>query len=227
MSEKTTKADRNVVFWSGGIDSTVLLHRLATYSSRSMPVRAITIAGHININEYQLMAQNKAQENYLEFAKSEGFHINHVKIKIEGEYDAKYTSQLQIWLCHIFPYLYKNDTVNFSYIRRDDFWHFKRQYCNVFDSLIKLKGGDVYYRFPFAWYHKEDVIQELEVFKIPKNCWFVCEGVKEDLEPCGECLKCTEAKRGFEIYEDLRHMGLLKTRNRWIADLWPAEYMWS
>jgi NH3-dependent NAD+ synthetase len=61
---------RTVVLWSGGLDSTIVLHQaaLATYS-KSDPVIALSIRSHLGGPKNRFNGQTKARENYLKFAK--------------------------------------------------------------------------------------------------------------------------------------------------------------
>jgi len=190
----------DLVVWSGGMDSTALLHWQAGVSSRDYPVRAITVEEHLYINRYQLKAQAQAQKKYLAFAAKNGVWIKHERVCIKGNptIDEGIGGQAYIWLSHIAPYIHKNDNVHFAYIKPDTFWHHKKEFLEAFDSLVKMLGVKAKVMFDFEWKTKVEIIEMFErKYKIPRSCYWSCEGTK-NTKPCGTCNKCIELKNARE-----------------------------
>ncbi len=187
---------REVVIWSGGMDSTLILHNLAKESTEENPIYAYTISELSNINSLQLEAQELAQNNYLKFAKEKGFYIIHLKIKVEELQVSYPMDQTTAWACLIIPSIKPNDKIHFGYIRGDDFWHYK----NAFENFIKygsiLKGiSDEQLPslvFDFEWKKKHEIIASYEGQNIPIDCFWTCDEVKENFKSCGYCNKCKD-----------------------------------
>ena len=184
---------RHVVMWSGGIDSTVLLHRLALNSSLQNPIIALTIEHHQIYNDQQ-KSQGQAQKEYLRFAKARGFHIKHGKIYVKGTIGTEALfAQPMLWLCHIAPYLKDEDNVHFAYIRHDDFWHIKDRFELALDGIMAIRGYKITLCLDLEWKDKEEIWKEFKGEKIPLSCIWTCEYSKNG-KPCGKCKKCKELK---------------------------------
>jgi len=198
MAKKQSDPGRYIVAWSGGLDSTALLHWYATTSSEAYQVVAVSVIGHPNLNKFQLSLQNKAQARFLKYAKSKGYHIEHRKIKIGGsgiwDGPSDGTGQPILWALAIAASLRDNDTVLMGYICKDDFWHYKHQFLKLFNAICEFKGVKATIEFPFEWVEKAEVIDKIA--KVPKNCWFSCDRTNNN-KPCGICKKCLAIQKCF------------------------------
>jgi len=186
---------RHVVMWSGGIDSTVLLHRLALNSSLQNPIIALTIEHH-QIHDDQQQSQRRAQVEYLKFAKAKGLHIDHRKIYVKGTIGTDgYAGQPILWFCHAVPYFKYEDEVHFAYIRKDDFWHIRERFEVALEAIRAIYGfgqnNSVKLCFDLEWKDKSDIWKEFQSYKIPNRCIWTCEESKNG-KPCGKCKKCKE-----------------------------------
>jgi 7-cyano-7-deazaguanine synthase in queuosine biosynthesis len=186
-----------MVFWSGGADSTLALTMYASLSSVQTPVRALTVVGHPQLNQQQLKNEKRAREAYLRWAKKRGFNIQHETVKIETAIDVKVGDQTVLWLCHLSPYIWPDETVVFSYIQGDVFWHRKHEFEVAFNMLAELSGAKRSLLFPLEWDRKWSVLSALKKWKVPDNCWWSCD-VPSKNKPCGKCLKCRELKAARE-----------------------------
>jgi len=65
MSKKCKK----LIVWSGGLDSTLLLHTLAKESSKENPVEAFSFDVYF-VEKLKTVKEKEARENYLKFAKT-------------------------------------------------------------------------------------------------------------------------------------------------------------
>jgi len=187
--------NRTVVLWSGGADSTLLLHQYAGVSSEDYPVVALSVIGHPNLNKHQISAQNAAQQRYLKFAKKKGYHIDHQTVITSGKFvwggDHDGNAQPVVWLGALAQIVGKNDIVLMGYIRDASFWHFNHEFKEAFRTMCGLKGLEAKLSFPLEYHHKWEVMQDLKSEKIPDNCWFSCDGTANK-KPCGSCSKCKE-----------------------------------
>lgn len=191
---------RYVVLWSGGMDSTALLHHYAGVSSEDYPVTALTITKHPQLNKHFIKAQNAAQKRYLKFAKQKGYHIKHERMGYSGtfRYNGPHSgrSQPTVWLASLIQTLDDKDIVLMGYMRTGCFWHYRGYFVNAFNAMQKLKGVDAKLEFPFEWDNKAEIYARLHADKVPNNCWFSCEETKTS-KACGTCDKCVSIKKAI------------------------------
>jgi len=188
---------RQIVVWSGGADSTYLLHWYAMHSSIQNPVHAMTVDSYPQLSSVFMNAQRLARNRYLKFAEKSGLHIvTHV---INSECDDKtsvgigenVSAQPIMWLCSIMPFIHDGDIVCFSYIRDDGIWHVKKEFEDVFYSICRLKGISAELKFPIEGNRKFQILNWLSEYKITDKMWWSCESPKNK-KPCGVCYKCCE-----------------------------------
>jgi 7-cyano-7-deazaguanine synthase in queuosine biosynthesis len=189
---------RNVIIWSGGADSTALLHHYAGVSCASYSVRAITVRYHTHINKDALYMQRLSQDAYLHWAKEKGYWINHEYVQIRGRFvierpDDAPSAQMSMWLGAVMPLVSEGDRVMFAYIKNDCMWHYKQEFIDAFNAMCRVKGVKATVDFPFEWCSKFDILKKLRDANIPRSCWWSCEFVKGK-RPCGRCGKCKEIK---------------------------------
>lgn len=189
----------NIVLWSGGADSTLVLHQYAGASAEDYPVRAISVKSHPYLGSPFMAAQNKARGLYLDFAKGRGYHIKHEEVDVSGDFEfltaehGEYLAQPIMWLSVLFQVVGNEDNVLLSYIKSDIFWHRRHEFEEAFKALLKLKNIKATIEYPVEFYEKADVLRELKREKVPNNAWFVCESTTNG-ELCGQCCKCDEIK---------------------------------
>jgi len=188
----------NVVLYSGGADSTVLLDYYAGSSCRDYPIKAFSVR-YVGINEEQMHFENIARKKYLELAKLKGYWIEHYNISIDCRDILKRSKdgnaiQPIMWMCGIMPFMNDEDVLMCGYISGDCLWHIKHEYVTAFNSLCALKGIRAELKFPNEWKNKKDIVDYLKEAKMPKSCWFNCEKPTLSGKACGECNKCMEIK---------------------------------
>jgi len=213
------KMARNIVVWSGGADSTWLLHHWAGASSEDHRVVALTVRHHRFLSKPFLKAQRKAQEAYLKLAKKRGYHIDHQMIRVDGHFSWGVdvnsgprgrgcpTAQAIMWLYAIMQVVGDGDKVLVGYIKGDSFWHYRDEFARTFDAMCKLKGVRATLVYDLEWQSKPDILRLLKKARIPQRCWFSCESVGEDGKACGNCSKCDEiayAKKHWQYKTDER-----------------------
>ena len=189
--------DRNrfhYVIWSGGLDSTMLLHELAKQSSEDREVYAISIS-HTHINKDKEKMESKARSTYMKFAKRKGYHLTHFHIDIDSEahmYNSG-ANQACIWLFHALPYIWNYSTVHFGYVSGDEFWHHRNHFVSMFKDLISLRGEmDVCYSFDYEWTKKYQLLDKAKN-QLPDGAFWYCEFPKKKgrrFVPCGKCGCC-------------------------------------
>lgn len=193
---------RKVVIWSGGPDSTVVLHAAALEASPKKPVIALGVTGHPQLDTSEQVAESRARKAYLKLAKKRGLHIDYKTVEIRGSaamvvkpesVDAG--AQAPMWLCFLAPYFGENDLVSFGYIASDSFWHGRHQFEMAMKAVAKLMGVTVTYHYPLEWWKKSEVVDYLSRNKIPKTCYWTCM-YPRGRRRCGKCKKCLEWAAG-------------------------------
>lgn len=211
--ERIAEPRQQVVVWSGGADSTMLLTERAWKASKSVPVIAITIESHPQVRIKQLDSQKNAQKNYLAWAKEQGLPIQHARIKVSwvpssGTGVGDGVSQAMLWLAHITPYLPKRCCVAFGYIAGDAMWHRRHEHEAVLLAMQNLSGSDWEIDYAYEWSSKGKILHALEGWKVPDKCWWTCEEPKRVGVACGSCAKCRELNVGRLEATSLRALAL-------------------
>lgn len=198
----TEEPRQQVVIWSGGADSTMLLTERAAKSSWKTPIIAITLDVHPLINKKQLASQRAAQKRFLVWAKNKGMHIQHVRVTVAATGLSGKTgdaaNQAQTWLAHLAPYFPRRCLALFGYIRTDSFWHHKHEALEVLRTLQNMGDpkADWEVEYPYEWTTKSAIVQSLKGWKVPNNCWWTCDQPARVGVACGNCHKCLELKQG-------------------------------
>lgn len=184
-----------IVIWSGGADSTLLLHDALLVNPRG--VVALTL-DHTQVNDrMQRHLQYEARCRYLSWVrKTLGYRVDSRVIKVVLSKDAGAVGdvgQHGLFLAHLFPYMVgergtKNE-VQFGYIRGDDFWHWRTAFRKAFDGFASVAYSELELSFPLEWTRKKEVLERLTKAKVPDNAWWTCDRPKSR-RACGKCIKC-------------------------------------
>lgn len=191
---------RDLVVYSGGADSTLLLDRLASQTDRTDPVIALAVDHHPQLNSNQLEGQRYARFAYLQWAEKHGRKIKLVTLGVHGPDSGVegVNPQALVWFSMVMPYVRDRDCVHLGYIKADEFWHGREVFETAFKAVCALKGIAATLHYDLEWSSKLDVVSALSARRVPKRCVWTCEeprrGATAPLE-CGRCEKC-KALRG-------------------------------
>jgi 7-cyano-7-deazaguanine synthase in queuosine biosynthesis len=198
LNIKLDNEKKHYVIWSGGLDSTVLLHTLARVSIEDNPIVAISI-NHHQIHKDKELMEKKAREKYLKFAKRNRYHISHHTLNINCDTGIwpQGHDQATIWSVTILPYIKHNSVLHFGYIKEDDFWHGGRV---AFDTIINglsilRQAGDPFYvemAYDLEWESKANLINYAND-NLPNGSYWYCEAPKKagrGFKSCGTCGCC-------------------------------------
>jgi len=187
------------VIWSGGADSTLLLHELAErYGTKRYPVKAISIR-HDLVDNCKQNAESLKRQLFLAKAKSEGLHIDNLEITVSLKGFDKFRvynhgiGQAPIWIANIPHYLADEDYLHFGYIKGDDFWFHKEDFTKTLDSTFALMGKKVEARYPLQYMTKTQILMELEKRGL-SNMYVSCQILNEDGSDCGHCASCVSIR---------------------------------
>lgn len=190
-----------IILWSGGMDSTLLLHQLASGNPTDM-INAITVVGFGatgNQNKMELIARKKIKKKLKKFK-----NILYHEIKINSEINNE-GWQMPIWLSAVLLSVRNKDNVNIAYLDSDGrhFWDGKQRLIDAFFAFLKLRNIDASIKFPYEYYNKGYVIKELKKLKLFDDCWYC--GKPNKRKPCGKCMKCFDVKRWGKFPDEGEH----------------------
>lgn len=191
------------IFWSGGLDSTILLYELAKNSSKEHHVSAISFVGHPQINSAQHKCEKKARQKFMRLANKNKFHIYEYYINIDTSLTMYGCgpNQATVWLMHALPYIYPNSILHFGYIKSDDLWHSRHEFLNVIKSFNKLKNyakkEQIKVKFDYEFTNKASLLRKAKDYKITNDMYWYCESPKKNgrkYDVCGTCECCLRHK---------------------------------
>lgn len=199
-----------LVLWSGGCDSTLVLHDLGRKSSADKPVRALSIR-HFQVGAQA--EQRKARLVLLKEMRRRGFYIKCAEVTVtkKGAFHilSSGVSQPMLWLLHGIPFLRQDEDLHMGIVYGDNsiLQHIE-DLQRTFDACQRMRecGGEL--KLPFRHNTKGHVIGRLKELKLYKHCWW-CEAPQKGLipKPCGKCGPCTT--HATALYQ---------------AKMWPKKY---
>lgn len=189
----------SLVVWSGGADSTLVLHDLAQYSSAKHPVRAVSFE-HTNVAgaEEQYYARNRI----LKLLRGRGHHIRHtlVTVKTHGDFEFRGENsdpQAVFWTLAT-QMLRDDEDLYYGYTKEASWWrggHFARMFTEF--QQAASRRGCLY--MPLGSMARPAVLHRLKEVGLLKLVWW-CEsgtpgprpatGRKRAKRPCGKCESC-------------------------------------
>jgi len=199
-----------LVVWSGGLDSTFLLTKIAEeFSSKKFPVLAYSFVTDF-LNSNKVIMENRARKNYLRWAKKRGFHIDYKEVSITfSTIPNKGWAQGLSWFSFIIPFIPNDCDVYFGYIQGDSIWlavnYFHEAYKNL-SYVGDKKNTKLCY--PFSYKKKWEIVKEVVDYGIPKKCFWTCEEPekkKGKIKKCGKCEPCRTlqaAKLEFDLRKE-------------------------
>lgn len=189
---------RNLVIWSGGADSTLLLENLAR---KEEEVYAISFEpSFITVNK--LAMEHKQREKLKKEFKDRGYNIQYITIKVETDAirirhsECGGLTQPVAWALMILPYLCDGDILNFGYIKGDDFWHFESHFRTMLDSAFKVLGIQAFVEYPLKFTSKATILKELHARNLLDFIWS-CQLPRAMDFPCKNCHSCKKIEAAF------------------------------
>lgn len=184
---------KNVVMWSGGADSTLVLTELLANPDAQFPVTALTVDSHPNLNVELMARERAARKRFKSLARKRGYRLiaKEISISAEGGLDAG--TQQSLWMSTLMQYVEKGSCVHFGYVRGDDFWHVKAEAIALASAMWKMRDGEasVELCFDLEYVRKPEVLKRLALNSIPDSCWWSCETPVKRSQ-CNGCWKCWE-----------------------------------
>ena len=198
------------ICWSGGCDSTALLYYIAN-NYKQHNIVAITLRDTYNNSEVaDSIAREKLKKHFDKLAEQDVLSpIVFRTIEFNGgAINTNGLVQPAQWALLTNMFLDTNSSILFSYIREDDFWHYKQQFCGILDNLFSMRCVDTgnyrcKYYFPLEWTNKEDIIKYLKEKNLFQYCNY-CEQPtgKNRNTPCKACHSCKSVQHVLRDIEE-------------------------
>ena len=151
---------RNVVFFSGGLDSTLLAVDLLRERKH---VTLVIFDNSIIGGGGQQNKEKMRRKQIIKRMKSE-FGENQITIKTyTWDGDLEIGIQKDIWVS-LFPLVLKSDDkAYFGIIRYSDFWHFRAKWEKAFNAILDIhEKTKVELIYPLEWEFKKNIIKRLK-----------------------------------------------------------------
>lgn len=201
------KEETMLVCWSGGCDSTLMLHNLLVERKQKLDLKdknewsesieEITTISFIHPQVGARPEQARARERIAGWLHGKGMKFDRQEITITHSRSASVLpgesglEQPQIWLSAS-SYLAKDENLYMGYVASDCVWHYKTEVFAAFNTVQLLAGKTGKLTTPFEWCKKTDVLAELGKIDLLDLCWW-CEkpdGTFPHSEQCGKCGPC-------------------------------------
>lgn len=211
----------NVVVFSGGLDSTLILVDLL---EKGIKPKLLTFRCTLFGTNRHFLSEVAAQEKILEFlAKKYDYEPKRDYIKLEGDMIDWNGSE---------PYLFQqpfmtsmvsiggrnNSCYHFGYHRGDDFWHSSHNILAAQEHLLAVAGQkNIMFSFPLQYFTKADIIRMLNYYHFPTDLCTFCYSPTYKGR-CGHCVACQTYDKAID--EITRTSGAYKKIG---ADLYYPE----
>jgi len=181
-----------IVIWSGGYDSTLLLHRElqdhkeATAWSFIMP----------GISQHKLHSEHVVRERYKKYMQEtlSKFKLSHQVINIgydnfnnipEGCF-----SQQTFWTLFSAWFAPKDSTIIFGFHKGDDFWRMHEKVDWMRTYIEQIMEKKITFEYPLQCTPKWQIVHDIKNYGLEENVW-TCENPPIPMSECGECTTCT------------------------------------
>ena len=196
------------VIWSGGCDSTLILFEAIMNNTSETKIQALSFV-HSKMDANKMMAERKARDAFKQKIGQLGWSDRVVFDEITttttaeiGHYPCG-CPQIALWLCPALLHVPDDTELVFGYIRKDDYWHYILQVCEIVEHASKIMGKKIKLSFPKEWSSKEDIIRDLIHHSIYECTWSCEDPIMRDgvFVPCGKCTPCIAHDAAFKIVD--------------------------
>lgn len=199
--DESFKENTSIVFWTGGWDSTALLHKMAVdYGTKEKPIVALSIKSE-NISQFSV--EEKHRKVLKDILLNKGLHINFQEIEITttnidlSPLELTYAGLAQPNLL-LYPmwelFLYNDINICLGYVKEDDIWHYISEFKKVFYNMAKIQMSNAKLYLPLEWVSKDDIMDYLNSIDLFDYTWY-CEYPDENGKPCNECASCKKVNK--------------------------------
>ena len=159
---------RHVVFWSGGLDSTLIALNLLRAKKDVHLITFVnwTVGGGEQQNQEKIRRKHILTKMRTEFGL-----ISNEEFAWDGSNYCGTLGQASMWLSLYPLVLQDKDKAYFGVIKYSDFWHRKEQFEAAFNAICKFQDKKVELLYPFEWKLKKTIIKELKKYGYLELCY--------------------------------------------------------
>lgn len=193
ITKKFDGIKQNVVVFSGGFDSTLILVDLL---EKGIKPRLLSFQCRQFGENRHFTAEIAAQEKILEYlAKKYNYEPNRDYIRLEGDMigwtGAEPSLFQQPFMLSMVSMGGRNNACyHFGYHRGDDFWHSSHNILAAQEHLLAVAGQkNIMFSFPLQFLTKADIIRNLNHYHFPTELCTFCYSPTYKGR-CGHCVAC-------------------------------------
>jgi hypothetical protein len=194
-----------IIFWSGGYDSTLLVHQEVLKYIEEGPIkRSDVLQGAVKtwtldwslIEPKKTKSEELCRKSFIDYAREVyKVEIDNRVIQCNNFPDPGGSGVLQAsWFIPLCTYLAPSEsTIVFGFHAGDDFWQHWGPLDYVRHYLAEAMEKKVTFEFPLKTFRKWWIVKEIRSAGLERFCW-TCEDPKEIMQPCGKCIPCVNMK---------------------------------
>lgn len=193
ITKKFDGIKQNVVVFSGGFDSTLILVDLL---EKGIKPRLLSFQCRQFGENRHFTSEIAAQEKILEYlAKKYNYEPNRDYIRLEGDMigwtGAEPSLFQQPFMLSMVSMGGRNNACyHFGYHRGDDFWHSSHNILAAQEHLLAVAGQkNIMFSFPLQFLTKADIIRNLNHYHFPTELCTFCYSPTYKGR-CGHCVAC-------------------------------------
>jgi len=186
----------NIVIWSGGYDSTLILDQMCSAGDKN--VWAFSIDWDM-LDDNKREKEKRVRKKYKQYAKKKGYEFCHQTIAVSADMGARGggNTQAMAWVGFIMPYLPSESTIHFGYHAADSFWCGVHYVEEAIRNLCAMGDRKVVVKYPLQYMPKWEIVKNCERRGIPDSCIWSCEHPikkRNEILACGSCIPCINLK---------------------------------
>lgn len=188
----------NVVIWSGGCDSTLLLYETAKMcKEKDKKVYAISLDINL-LSDYKLAAEDSARDKLKKVFIAAGLdNIVYHEYKIRRPEVRTFMDggtvtglpQQTIWSLIACTECPSDSNVLLGYIEGDHVWQRASDLSNFQFYLNRMLDKNIEFVTPYSYHTKGAIITKLLEYGLYDHVWY-CEDPRPGKKPCGVCHPC-------------------------------------
>lgn len=221
ITKRCDGIQQNVVVFSGGFDSTLILVDLL---EKGFKPRLLTFQCEQFGENLHYISESAAQQKILEYlAKKYDYTPSRDYIRLEGDLIGWTGSEPALFQQPFMTSMVSiggrnNACYHFGYHRGDDFWHSSHNILAAQEHLLAVAGQkNVMFSFPLQYLTKADIIRKLNYYHFPTDLCTFCYSPTYKGR-CGRCVACQTYDKAID--EITRTSGAYKKMG---ADLYYPE----
>ena len=193
ITKKYENIEGNVVVFSGGLDSTLILVDLL---EKGIKPRLLSFRCEQFGTSHHYLSEIASQEKILEYlAKKYDYEPKRDFIKIDGGMEAWNGSEPSLFQQPFMASMVSlcgrnNNCYHFGYHKGDDFWNWSHNILAAQEHLLTVVGQkNIMFSYPLQFLTKADIIRNLNYYHFPIELCSFCYSPTYKGR-CGHCVAC-------------------------------------